>query len=283
MFHFSRRPLLIGMFLMASLSCAALASAQSVYVTGAGNEFGTLDVTTGAFTSITTTAPMLTGLTFAPGGTLYGVDIDGNDLYTINTTTGALTAIGSTGLVGTTVVGLASASNGALFLLDQDTNTSNSSLYTLDPATGAATLKGALGNASSGTLAFLGNTLYESDDEPSAMNPLASDVLNVLDPSTGTAAPIGMGTGAQFVYGLAAVNGTLYGFDDNKNIMTIDPSNGTANFLGTYALPNGDSIYAATFPIAAVPEPSAFALMVGMGATGAGFLSRRRKQSRKVA
>ena len=289
MFRLSRRPLLTGLALVASLSCATFASAQSVFVSGADNEFGTVDVTTGVFTSLGTTPVTITGLAFNSSGTLFAVDSMATTLYTVNQTNGALTAIGGLGpaVVGSSAgVGLAFSPSGTLFLQDQDPNNA-SNLFTVDPTTGLATLVGPVGVSSSGSIAFVGNTLFESNNEPGSGTPAAPDVLNVLNQATGAGTPLPFSTAATDLFGLANVNGTLYGFDALAEIVTINTTLGTSTFQGTYALPtgpNGNSIFAATFfnaPVS-VPEPSALALLAGMGMTGAGFLARR-KSVRKAA
>ena len=111
---------LTGFVLVASLFSATRTSAQSVFVEGASSEFGTLDVTTGVFTSLGTTAVPLDGLAFNSSGTLFGIDNTGSTLYTVNPTNGALTTIGGTGAAvaaGSAGIGLAFSPSGSLFLL----------------------------------------------------------------------------------------------------------------------------------------------------------------------
>ena len=282
MFRLSRGPLLTGLALMASLSCATFASAQSVFVESADpnlpgtGQFGTVNVTTGAFTSLGTTTPVtLTGLAFNSSGTLFAVDSLATTLYTVNQTNGALTAVGGLGpavVAGSAGVGLAFSPSGTLFLQDQDPN-NNSNLFTVDPATGLATLVGPVGVMSSGSIAFVGNTLFESNNASGT-----GDVINVLNQATGAGTPLPFATAAIDIFGLANVNGTLFGFDANNEIMTINTTLGTSTFVTTSTPPVGQNFFAATFfnPSTPVPEPSALALLVGMGMTGAGFLARRK-------
>ena len=67
----------------------------SVYAATAQGDFGTLDLDTGAYTSIGPSGvTSIVGMGFI-GGTLYGVDnnADGAGFYSINTATGAATFI----------------------------------------------------------------------------------------------------------------------------------------------------------------------------------------------
>lgn len=107
-------------------------------------------------------------------------------------------------------------------------------------------------------------------------------MLDTVNQATGAGTPLPFTTAATSLFALANVNGTLFGFDENNEIVTLNTTLGTSTFQGTYALPGGDNIFAAAFPVtpAAVPEPSALALLAGMGMTGAGFFARR-KRTRK--
>jgi hypothetical protein len=104
---------------------------QSVYITGSGNEFGTLDLTTGAFNSIATlnlpAGDAIYGMGFA-NGILYGVDSQPNaNLWQINTNTGGLTDLGA---IGQSAIGATSDASGQLFVLSQDVN---AIYYTMNP------------------------------------------------------------------------------------------------------------------------------------------------------
>ncbi|MEN6577315.1 MAG: hypothetical protein ABFD90_13305 [Phycisphaerales bacterium] len=80
------------------------------------------------------------GLDFL-GDTLYALDQYGYNLYTVDTTSAAMTLVGSTGVAygDLGVGGLATTSDGTLYAAMND------NLYSLDPATGLATLIGPIG------------------------------------------------------------------------------------------------------------------------------------------
>jgi hypothetical protein len=113
------------------------AHAGIVYVSRPFDAFGTVDLTTGAYTNIGTTSVQLNALTFAPNGTLYAMGSD-NVLYQVNTATAALTKVGATGtFFGVTT--LAARGDGALFGTDAFTNGPGGFVYSVNAATGTAT------------------------------------------------------------------------------------------------------------------------------------------------
>jgi Abnormal spindle-like microcephaly-assoc'd, ASPM-SPD-2-Hydin/Protein of unknown function (DUF1573) len=95
-----------------------------------------VDPTTGATTKIGPTGLTLAGTIGVSTGsdTLFLTNGSTSSLFSVNTTTGAATEIGSTGIAG---IGAMVFENGTLYA---GSNSSPVSLYTLDPATGAATL-----------------------------------------------------------------------------------------------------------------------------------------------
>lgn len=81
----------------------------------------------------------LDGLAFHPDGTLYGVHSDTDALATVNTSTGAVTPVGSFGLSNVAMTGLSWSLDGStLYGIDYRYGC----LYTIDPRTGLATLRG---------------------------------------------------------------------------------------------------------------------------------------------
>jgi hypothetical protein len=72
--------------------------------------------------------------------------------------------------------------------------------------------------------------------------------------------------------------GTLYGFDQDGAIITINTTTGAGTQVGTYILPNGDIILASGV-VTAVPEPASLTLF-GISAVGMlGYACRKRKQA----
>ena len=105
-------------------------------VTGNGL-FGVVDLNTGVFTSVGSTGLRLAGLG-SYGGVIYAGDDHGNTLYRVDTSTGALTAVG-TGNIGNGYALIGSTTSG-LYALGWD-----DALYSINPATGAATETGPTG------------------------------------------------------------------------------------------------------------------------------------------
>jgi hypothetical protein len=120
-----------------------------LYVLSDVNAFGTLNTTTGAFTSIGTSTPATghnwTGMSWdSSTSTMYASSSNGTvgNLYTINVATGAPTLVGA--ITGTTLpIDIAVSPTGQMYTVD----ISNDSLYSVNKATGAATLIGATGIA----------------------------------------------------------------------------------------------------------------------------------------
>ncbi len=108
----------------AAWAMAATPSAKAdptVYVAGSGNEFGTLDLTTGVFTSIGTlnlaAGDNIYGMGFGADGKLYGFDSSLSDahLFQINTSNAALTDLGA---IGMSVIDATADAAGTLYALE---------------------------------------------------------------------------------------------------------------------------------------------------------------------
>ncbi len=110
------------------------------------SEYGTLDVTTGAFTTLgTTNLPLASarGLTAHPNGTDWYVIADAgsdNQLWVGDITTGVFTSVGITA-ISQSLIDIACDSQGNLFAH----SITDDNLYSLDPVTGAETIIGPLG------------------------------------------------------------------------------------------------------------------------------------------
>ena len=125
-----------------ALFAASASAAPFMYVVTSSQQFGTLDVATGAFQAIGNPTPdVMSNLVWGPDGFLYSVTTSGSDagsLARIDPRTGAVTDIGSTGL-GFNVFDLAGV-RGQLYLTDLSNN-----IYSVDPQSGVATLIEATG------------------------------------------------------------------------------------------------------------------------------------------
>jgi hypothetical protein len=248
----------------ASLWCSP-AHAGIVYVSRDFHAFGTVDLTTGVYTTIATTSVQLDGLSFAPNGTLYGLGSD-NNLYMVNPTTGGLTNVGATG----TFFGLnslAARSNGTLFGEDPF-----GTLYTLNPATGQATLVGSsgiFGLHSTGMLAFgPGDTLFSD-------NSFFGDFLTTQNQTTGAETQVGS-TSLDANNGLFFDNGQAFAFNFFGEIFAINAGTGTDSSTGVTVSGGFGPIHAAA-AAPAVPEPSALTLLAVGAAALAGHAWRRRR------
>lgn len=146
---------------------AASASAGSlVYVVTDSQQFGTVDLNTGAFHQIGSDTPgQQFNLVPGPNGSLYSLTLSGN-LESINTATGATTVIGATGFGAFNVGDLAEV-GGMLYATD-----GNNNLYTVNATTGAAHLIGPTGipafaappTLGDESLYAVGGKLYETFD-----------------------------------------------------------------------------------------------------------------------
>lgn len=204
----------------------ASASAQPlVYVVTLSQQFGTVDLATGAFRAIGAPTPEgLANLVWGPDGSLLSISVSGN-LVKIDPATGETTVIGQTGL-SFNAFDLAEV-RGKLYLTDFSNN-----LYSVDPETGAATFLRATGIPPDPTIPFTWDgdnlnlcdeSLYGVDGKLYAtfdsfavnQNNLAIDTkvapsLYQIDPSTGAATPVGatdLHLGAS-----VEVNGKFYAF-----------------------------------------------------------------------
>jgi uncharacterized protein (TIGR03437 family) len=199
---------------------------------------------------------------------ILGAGSDGN-LYEIVPTTGSTTLIGTMPSVMSDIA----AFDGTLYGISFADIFGSSSLFSLNPNTGAGTAIGgtgvslnALAFSRTGTLyAAGGDSLYtinttsgsatligsgsgsgsynssgdlEFDSAGSlyltSLNSGSSDQLFSVSPTTGQGSIIGS-IGFDNVYGLAYFNGTLYGFTAGGQVITIDTTTGAGTFVANYA------------------------------------------------
>lgn len=211
---------------LAVVLLVASAGAQQVYVVTSNQQFGTVNLSSGAFHQIGATTPEgQANLVWGPQGVLYSLTYSGN-LETINPATGATTVIGPTGL-GFNAFDLAGA-RGQLYATDFSNN-----IYSVDAKSGAATLLAATGMPSDpatpftfnndGTLNLcaeslygIGGSLYATfyaftiDPGTLAVNVTVQPGLYRIDPASGLAiyvAPTDRDLGA-----IVAAPGGVYAF-----------------------------------------------------------------------
>lgn len=263
----------------------ACASADSlVYVVTDTQQFGTVDLNTGAFHQIGVNTPEgQADLVAGPNGSLLSLTFSGN-LEAINPATGAVSVIGATGLGGS-AFDLAEV-GAAVYATNLDNN-----LYSINTVTGAAHLIGPTGMPAaplSDPNAVFDESLYgfsgklyatfDAFDLPvSSPGVITPPGLYQIDPSTGVATLVG-----STMLGLSAsvdVNNAFYAFHEglsdpscvgpapvpcrsDAQLLTLNLANGNTGFAGDVD-PNATAILGAT----PVPEPISFGLaLIGIGA-----------------
>ncbi|HTW63637.1 MAG TPA: hypothetical protein VME17_03435 [Bryobacteraceae bacterium] len=237
-------------------------------------QFGTLDLTSGAFTAINSSEPTLAGMATLDNNIEYGGDYEStpSNLYSIDPATGDLTTIGSSSVeyydFGGTLSGL--------YAFDAAPYLSEFTLYSVDSTTGAATPVGLTGVLSTGESALSSdsNTLYLANN----------DTLYTVNTSTGAATSVGTLTNDAQFDALIVEDGVLYGYDGvNDTIDTINTSTGAVT-LGPALTGLGPdvSIYgmASVPPISSVPEPRGEVLLLALAGTLSLWHFRRKSAKR---
>ena len=189
------------------------------FLSTSSGQIGTIDRLTGEFTELAV-GPFFTDIALSNDGRLFGITFD--DLYSINPTTGLSSRIGSLGASGD-FNALGFSGDNRLFAAARD----RSSIYTIDPLTGAASPVSSIVNLdfrSSGDLAFDPNSnRFFAASEESGAEVLFSIGLD------GTATRIG-GIGFSSVFGLDFDNGTLFGYNSEQQQVTINTVTGAGTF-----------------------------------------------------
>ena len=267
---------LLVLSLIAGVSTAITHADLLDAITASGN-FGTVNPSTGGFTTISTgTVPVSSGIDKTPGGVLYEYD-ELNHLYTIDPTTGATTLVGSGSIPGFSFGSFltsAGLTNGEYFAINF-----NGDLYSINLMTGATTKIGNTGinlENSSNTgvcestgLAGSSTTLYYAAALPQGSG-CSSNQLYSIDPTTASATLIGPTTGANHIVGAAYDSGTLYAFTyQTPQIFTLDTTMATASFQT-----NTSEFIIGAVPMAPVPEVSSV-LLLGSALVGVAAFYRR--------
>ncbi len=251
------------------LICTAMhASAAMIWVGDSNRNLYTVDTNSMATVHVGYTGSvLLTDIAFDTSGNLWGVDFD--TLYSINTTDniGHLTTVGA-GHGGYTNA-LTFDEDGTLYAAGED------DIYTLDTATGLATILGQTGVGNSG------GDLEVDDMGNMYLSTSGSSRLVSIDKTDGSGSLLG-NTGLTNLFGLSYTEGQMYGFA-GRYMYDIDTTDGTPSNRRYIA--GGTSIryvYGAAdrdFGAESVPEPATVALLgIGIvGLAGAGVRRRRKK------
>jgi hypothetical protein len=296
--------MLIQQKLLASLTlvlCAAsVSTGSSVYIVNGSEQFGAVDLATGAFQQIGPNGPQTPdgylGLMPGPNGSLLTLTYSAN-LDSINPATGVATLVGATGLsecttpaspCGPTTILTAGALAGKFYATDVQNR-----LYGINPLTGAAALIGSTGippvpfvpgsSNPDGTVNFYDQVLFEAGGRLystfdavtfdltsfAVADVLVAPDLYQIDSSTGLAMLIG--PTALGIGGVANVNGAYYAFNDMTNqVLALDIANGNTTFVSNF-----DPAAGVVQGVSPVPEPASIAL-AGIGIIAFGVCRRRR-------
>jgi len=253
----------------------SLSASPIVYVADLQNDFGTLNLSTGAFSQLGTlnlpAGDYIYGMGFGANGNLYGLDSDvPANLWQINPANADGTEVGT---IDQGAAGATADAAGTLFALSQDLS---ANFYTQAPPSTTTNVIAATGYSAAGLAAVTpdGSAFYatvQSDTSP-------YDDLASVNVSTGAVTDIGS-TGYTPDAGLF-VDGTLYGFDTTSNaIVTLNTTTGAGTYVATYDTPDGQNIVAAATPVA-VPEPTG---IVALAFGGVALLRRRGVKKARVA
>ena len=169
--------------------------------------------------------------------TLYALDYDTNQFVSIDTATGARTVIGTTSPNGSWS-GMTGATDGTLYAVSSVCG-SNSTLYTIDPNSGALTT---IGNIGAGTCII--DIAINAEGQMYGVD-IVSDVLYQIDPNTGVGTLVGpLGASANYAQGMdfEETSGILYwaAYTASGEMRVIDTNTGASALVG--AFPGGAEV-----------------------------------------
>jgi hypothetical protein len=258
----TRQKLLVAIAVLTPLVSAS--AGPLVYVVNDSQQFGTVDLVTGAFQQIGPNAaempPGYFGLVSGSNGSLLTLSHKG-DIYRINPATGLVTIVGPSGMGDCTTPASPCGPNsanemGALAGKIYATDFRND-LYSVNPLTGAATLIGPTGIPAipfvpgavnpDGTVNFYDEAIFGAQGnlyvtfDAFSFNPASSTVASIVvspklyevDPETGHTAVVGLTDLA--IGAVVGMNGAYYGFDNTTNqVKSLNLANGQTKFVSNF-------------------------------------------------
>jgi hypothetical protein len=254
-------------------SAGSLVYTVSINYNNFTSQFGTMDLTTGAFNQIgSVISDPLGGLMPGSNGKLLSLSLSGN-FDSINPATGAVSVIGATGLGN--LAGVTAELNGKVYATDLYNN-----LYGVNTSTGIASLIGPTGlpicpslispvEVSDETLFAANGALYATFDGINLMNSTLVDSpeLYQINPVTGVATMVG--ATALGLQAAVQINGSVYGLDFDPTgpnaVLSLNLANGNTTFLNNYTsspVAGGFNAFAVT-GVSPTPEPASFILIFG--------------------
>lgn len=253
----------VASVLTVGLCLATSARADNIAYTGTvSGTFGTMDLNTGAFTSLGNSGQTLAGMAVA-NGLLFASSYHtaNGTLFTVNPANGGLTSVGTATGIDYDDFG---ATTSGLYVVG-----TNSDLYSINASNGAATLIGPTGLS-------LGFVRSLSDNSSTLYFANGLD-LYTLNTSTGASTLVGAFGDSIGMAAMLMEGGILYGADyTNNTVDTINVSTGVAT-VGP-ASQAGSTIYGLApnpIPNSTTPEPGTWVLLTG-GVTAFCLLQRRR-------
>lgn len=205
-----------GAVLLGLSGGAVQAADDLAYVFTKSDQFGVIDLNTGAFAQFASTTIQPAGMGVA-GGSLYIAGLDTSALYRVNPSNGSLTFVAYSGI---TFCDLGSTLGG-LYAVDP-----SGKLYSINPSTAAATLIGSTGLSANATLGLStnSNSLYFT----------VNANLYLLNTVTAQATLIGP-TGVNGIGSMVYEDGLLYAgvTQPSSRIYTLNTSTGMGTLVST--------------------------------------------------